>query len=61
MNQSIEQCPTRIKVDVNDTIGWIVLDQIGAIDRNRLYEQIGILNPEEILTVKSIIKEMLVD
>lgn len=53
--------PTRIKVIVDDVNGWIVLDQILTIDRARLGEKIGNLNTEDILKVKSIIKEMLVD
>ncbi|GAB6156380.1 type II toxin-antitoxin system PemK/MazF family toxin [Desulfosporosinus burensis] len=53
--------PTRIKVTVDDVNGWIVLDQIRAIDKTRLCEKIGNLNTAEILEVKSIIKEMLVD
>ncbi|HBE80139.1 MAG TPA: transcriptional regulator [Firmicutes bacterium] len=56
-----EGYPTRVKVEVNEKEGWIVLDQIRSIDKTRLCDQIGNLKPDEILTVKSIIKEMLVD
>jgi mRNA interferase MazF len=56
-----EGYPTRIKIIVDDVNGWIVLDQILTIDRARLGEKIGNLNTEDILKVKSIIKEMLVD
>jgi mRNA interferase MazF len=56
-----EGYPTRIKFAVNDVTGWIVLDQIRAIDKTRVCEKIGDLNVEEIMAVKSIIKEMLVD
>jgi len=56
-----ERYPTRIKVALNDVNGWIVLDQIRSIDKGRLCEKIGSLNPEDIFNVKSIIKEMLVD
>ena len=56
-----EGYPTRIKLTVNDVTGWIVLDQIRAIDKTRLCEKIGDLGIEEIMAVKSIIKEMLVD
>lgn len=56
-----EGYPTRVKVAINEKIGWIVLDQIRSIDKTRLCEQIGNLKPDEILVVKSIIKEMLVD
>ena len=53
--------PTRVKLTVNDVNGWIVLDQIRAIDKTRLCEKIGDLTTEEIVKVKRIIKEMLVD
>ena len=56
-----EGYPTRVKLGVNNVDGWIVLDQIRSIDKTRLSEQIGDLTTEEIMEVKSIIKEMLVD
>lgn len=56
-----EGYPTRVKLTLNDVEGWIVLDQIRAIDKTRLCEKVGNLNTEEIIEVKSIIKEMLVD
>ena len=56
-----ERYPTRIEVTLADVFGWIVLDQIRSIDQTRLCEKIGNLNTEDILNLKSIIKEMLVD
>ncbi len=56
-----EGYPTRVKLTVNDVDGWIVLDQIRSIDKARLGEKLGNLSTEEIIEVKSIIKEMLVD
>ncbi|BBB91604.1 MAG TPA: type II toxin-antitoxin system PemK/MazF family toxin [Methylomusa anaerophila] len=56
-----EGYPTRIKLAVNDVSGWIVLDQIRAIDKTRLCEKIGNLTNGEIAEAKNIIKEMLVD
>jgi mRNA interferase MazF len=53
--------PTRIRISVEEINGWIVLDQIRAIDKQRLDNKIGILDNKAILKVKSIIKEMLVD
>ena len=60
-NRGREGYPTRIKVTVDNVSEWIVLDQIRAIDKTRICEKIGNLNSEEILEVKNIIKEMLVD
>lgn len=53
--------PTRIKVTVSDVNGWAVLDQIRAIDKTRLCTKVGTLSTEQILQVKSILKEMLID
>jgi mRNA interferase MazF len=53
--------PTRVKINVNNIISWIVLDQIRAIYKKRLCEKINELNNKEIRLVKNIIKEMLVD
>lgn len=56
-----EGYPTRTKIQVKETIGWVVLDQIRAIDKSRLDQKIGCLNDGEVAAVKRIIKEMLVD
>jgi Growth inhibitor len=53
--------PTRIKIEFEKKTGYIVLDQIRAIDKIRLKEKSGHLNEKEILEVKNILKEMLVD
>ena len=53
--------PTRIKIGFKEKTGWIVLDQIRAIDRIGLKEKAGYLREVEIIKVKKILKEMLVD
>lgn len=53
--------PTRIKIDFEKKIGWIVLDQIGAIDKIRLKEKASNLREREIIKIKSVLKEMLID
>jgi len=53
--------PTRIKITFENKIGWIVLDQIRAIDKIRLKEKAGCLKEAEITEVKSVLKEMLID
>ena len=60
-SRSREGYPTRIKLSVKVISGWIVLDQIRAIDKTRLCKKIGELGAQEIAAVKSIVKEMLVD
>jgi mRNA interferase MazF len=53
--------PTRIKIEFEKKTGCIVLDQIRAVDKIRLKEKSGHLIESEILEVKNILKEMLVD
>lgn len=56
-----EGYPTRLKMTVGNITGWIVLDQIRALDKTRLCDNIGNLGNDEIEALKNIIKEMLVD
>ena len=60
-SQGKENYPTRFYISVSDVSGWVVLDQIRAIDKSRLHTKAGRLGKEEILVIKSVIKEMLVD
>jgi mRNA interferase MazF len=53
--------PSRVSVDFKGKSGWIVLDQIRAVDRQRLAARLGRLKPGLIKKVKAVIKEMLVD
>lgn len=53
--------PTRIKVNFNNKIGWVVADQIRCIDKSRLIEKGGHLDSTDAIAVKRIIKEMLID
>jgi mRNA interferase MazF len=53
--------PTRIPIKFEDKKGWVVLDQIRALDRKRFVKKLGKLNKDTILKVKKIIQEMLVE
>jgi mRNA interferase MazF len=53
--------PTRIEVKHDNKIGWIVLDQIITIDKQRIIKVLGKLSRPEIKEVKSVIKETFVD
>ena len=61
MTTKSHKYPTRIPVTIQNKKGWIVLDQIRAIDNKRIIKKIGKINTETIKEVKSVIKEMLVD
>ncbi len=53
--------PTRIQIKQVKTNGYVVLDQIRTIGKQRLVKILGILTEKEIEKVKSVIKETLVD
>jgi mRNA interferase MazF len=53
--------PTRIEVKHNDKKGWIVLDQIRTIDKQRIVKVLDKLKEKEITKLKAIIKETFVD
>jgi mRNA interferase MazF len=53
--------PTRIPIKFEDKKGWVVLDQIRALDRKRFVKKLGKLNKEAILKVKRVLQEMLVE
>lgn len=53
--------PTRVAVKHHDTEGWVVLDQIRSIDRNRIIKVLDQLSEKEISHVKSTIRETYVD
>jgi mRNA interferase MazF len=53
--------PTRVPVEFKGKPGWVVLDQIRTVDRQRLAAKLGRLKPGVIKKVKAVIKEMLVD
>lgn len=61
MTTSSKNYPTRIEVKHDNKIGWIVLDQIRTIDKQRIIKDIGRLTKSEINELKSVLKETYVD
>lgn len=61
MTSKSKPYPTRIEIKHQNIKGWIVLDQIRTIDRNRIIKVTGILLNKQIDQVKLIIKEIFVD
>ena len=60
MITSSKNYPTRIEVKHDNKIGWIVLDQIRTIDKQRILRPLGRLSKPEIKEVKSFITEIFV-
>ena len=61
MTTTSRKYPTRIEVKHDRKIGWIVIDQIRTIDKQRILKILGRLSQLEIKEIKSVIKETFVD
>jgi mRNA interferase MazF len=61
MTTSSKNYPTRIEVRHDNKIGWIVLDQIRTIDKQRIIKELGRLTKSEINELKSVLKETYID
>ena len=61
MTSHSKNYPTRIEVKHNSKKGWIVLDQIRTIDKQRILKVLDKLTSKEIVKVKLTIKEAFVD
>ncbi len=61
MTSSSKPYPTRVEIRQKKTKGWIVLDQIRTIDRQRIIKSLGSLNDKEVYAVKAVLKETYVD
>ena len=61
MTTTSRKYPTRIEVKHERKIGWIVVDQIRTIDKQRIIRVLGKLSQPEIKELKSVMKETFVD
>ena len=61
MTTTSKNYPTRVEIKHENKLGWIVLDQVRTIDKQRIIKNLGKLSRPEIKEVKSIIKETYVD
>lgn len=57
MTSSSKSYPTRVPVKHGRTKGWIVLDQIRTIDRQRIVKILDHLTEKEMYAVKTVINE----
>lgn len=53
--------PSRVRIDLQGNENWVVLDQIRTIDKKRVTKWLEKLSNEEIVVIKSVIREILVD
>jgi len=61
MTTKSHKYPTRVSVAFMKKRGWIILDQIRTVDKDRLVKPLGRLPSSAVSSIKKIIQEMLVD
>jgi len=61
MTTSSKKYPTRVEIKHDNKIGWVVLDQVRTVDKQRILMGLGKLSKPEIKEVKAVIKETYVD
>jgi mRNA interferase MazF len=61
MTTSSKNYPTRVEIKHENKLGWIVLDQVRTIDKQRILKNLGKLSKPEVKEVKSTLKETFVD
>ncbi|NQU52618.1 MAG: type II toxin-antitoxin system PemK/MazF family toxin [Bacteroidetes bacterium] len=61
MTTTSRKYPTRIEVKHERKIGWIVVDQVRTIDKQRIIKILGRLSKPEVKELKFVIKETFVD
>jgi len=61
MTTSSKNYPTRVEIKHDNKMGWIVIDQIRSIDKQRILKDMGKLSRSEIKELKAILKETFVD
>lgn len=61
LTSTIKAYPSRVLCKVNGKKGCIMLDQIRTVDKKRLVSKIEQLSSKEIVQIKRVLKQMLVD
>ena len=61
MTSSSKTYPTRVEINHDTKKGWIVLDQIRTVDRQRIIKVLGNLTAKETAKVKAVLRETYVD
>lgn len=61
MTSSSKNYPTSVAINHHKKKGWIVLDQIRTVDRQRIIKIVGNLTEKEFKKVKEVLRETFVD
>ena len=58
---SSKSYPTRIEIKGENTKGWVMIDQIRTIDKQRITKVFNSVSENEIMEIKNVIKNTFVD
>jgi mRNA interferase MazF len=61
MTTKTHNFPTRVPLTFSGKKGWIVLDQLRTIDKNRIVKELGSIKESSVVSIKQVLREMLVD
>jgi mRNA interferase MazF len=61
MTSSSKSYPTRVEITHEKKKGWIVLDQIRTVDRQRIIKVLGNLSEKETAKLKEVLRETYLD
>lgn len=61
MTSTSKSYPSRVQVQSGDRAGWVMLDQVRVVDRQRVIKVLGALSTDESNKIKRVIKELFVD
>jgi mRNA interferase MazF len=61
ITSSSKNYPTRIEIKDNSTKGWVMIDQIRTIDKQRIMKNFGKISENDSKKIKEVIKETFVD
>lgn len=61
ITSSSKPYPTRIEIKGENTKGWVMIDQIRTIDKQRITRVFNSVSENEIMEIKNVIKNTFVD
>ena len=61
ITSSSKPYPTRIEIKGKNTKGWVMIDQIRTIDKQRITKVFNSVSENEIMEIKNVIKNTFVD
>ena len=61
ITSSSKPYPTRIEIKGENTKGWVMIDQIRTIDKQRITKVLNSISENEIMEIKNVIKNTFVD